>query len=393
MNSFKNFTIASSYFMRGKTVFVSNDGLFDIVPTKKKINANSISFGGHHPYVARGEGSNGIRGYIDFDEEYLNPANTISFGQDTATMNYQTDAYFTGDKIQIFKLNEKYGDLTERVALYLIAAMKKAFSTFAWGQSSFALDVISYIEIPLPVDDNGSLDIRHMQDRIAELEQDRIAELEAYLKASGLDDYELTDEDREVLSLSTKCASDETDTLGADSQNGQIRLKKFALGDLFESSTGNTDLQQKDVNGKGQYFVNSGVDNRGIKGRTDKPARIFPANTITIDFWGNAYYRDFEYKMATHNHVFSLTGDVIRGKYAGMYLVGILSKLPILFSYNNMATWNKLKVLEISLPITKSGDIDFDYMERYIRAIEKLAIADVVKYKDKVIETTKKIVA
>lgn len=110
-----------------------------------------------------------------------------------ATMNYQTDAYFTGDKIQIFKLNEKYGDLTERVALYLIAAMKKAFSTFAWGQSSFALDVISYIKIPLPVDDNGSLDIRHMQDRIAELE--------AYLKATGLDDYELTDEDREVLSL------------------------------------------------------------------------------------------------------------------------------------------------------------------------------------------------
>lgn len=97
--------------------------------------------------------------------------------------------------------------------------------------------------------------------------------------------------------------------------------------------------------------------------------------------------------MATHNHVFSLTGGVIRGKYAGTYLVGILSKLPILFSYNNMATWNKLKVLTISLPITKSGDIDFDYMERYIRAIEKLAIADVVKYKDKVIETTKKIVA
>ena len=64
MNSFKNFTIASSYFMRGKTMFVSNDGLFDIVPTKKKINANSISFGGHHPYVARGEGSNGIRGII-----------------------------------------------------------------------------------------------------------------------------------------------------------------------------------------------------------------------------------------------------------------------------------------------------------------------------------------
>ena len=31
--------------------------------------------------------------------------------------------------------------------------------------------------------------------------QDRIAELDAYLKATGLNDYELTEEDKEVLSL------------------------------------------------------------------------------------------------------------------------------------------------------------------------------------------------
>lgn len=152
------------------------------------------------------------------------------------------------------------------------------------------------------------------------------------------------------------------------------------------------DLQQKDINGKGEFFINSGVENRGIKGRTDRPARVFPANTITVDFWGNAYYRDFEYKMATHNHVFSLTGDVIRNGLAGMYIVGILSKLPKLFSYNNMATWNKLKNIEVSLPVTLNGDIDFDYMERYIRAIEKLAIADVAKYKDKLIATTRRVV-
>ena len=164
------------------------------------------------------------------------------------------------------------------------------------------------------------------------------------------------------------------------------------MGTLFASSTGDVDLQQKDINGKGEFFINSGVENRGIKGRTDRPARVFPANTITVDFWGNAYYRDSEYKMATHNHVFSLTGDVIRNRLAGMYIVGILSKLPKLFSYNNMATWNKLKGIEVSLPVTLNGDIDFDYMERYIRAIEKLAIADVAKYKDKLIAATKQVV-
>ena len=237
------------------------------------------------------------------------------------------------------------------------------------------------------------IDWQYMQERIAELEQECIAALDTYLRVTGLDDYELTGEDRKVLSLYTKCASNEANNLEADSQDRRIRLRKYALGDLFEASTGDVDLQKKDINGKGQYLINSGVDNRGIKGRTDRPAKIFPANTITIDFWGNAYYRDFEYKMATHNHVFSLAGNVIKNKHVGMYIVGMLSKLPMLFSYDNMATWNKLKVLEISLPVTIAGDIDFDYMEHYIRAIEKLAIADVVKYKDKMIATTKQVIA
>ncbi|MBO7664944.1 MAG: hypothetical protein J6S33_00115 [Aeriscardovia sp.] len=62
------------------------------------------------------------------------------------------------------------------------------------------------------------------------------------------------------------------------------------------------------------------------------------------------------------------------------------------FSYDKKATWDRVKVCEITLPVTSDGDIDFDYMERYICAIEKLAIADVVKYKDKLIETTRQIV-
>lgn len=37
------------------------------------------------------------------------------------------------------------------------------------------------------------------QERIAEIELERIAEIDAYLVASGLDDYELTDEDKETL--------------------------------------------------------------------------------------------------------------------------------------------------------------------------------------------------
>lgn len=177
---FKEFKLASSYFKNGKEVKVSTDGIFNITPTKKKINANTISFGGRYPYVARGESQNGIRGYINFDENYLNPEKTISFGQDTATMFYQPKAYFTGDKIQVFSLNSKHGELNEKIATYLITAVRKALVNFAWGQSSFALEVISELNVMLPVDKYARLNLNYMENYIRAIEKLTIKDVVEY---------------------------------------------------------------------------------------------------------------------------------------------------------------------------------------------------------------------
>ena len=145
---------------------------------------------------------------------------------------------------------------------------------------------------------------------------------------------------------------------------------------MFSAQTGDTDLQQKDINGKGAYFINSGVEAQGIKGKTDRKAKIFKSNTITIDFWGNAYYRDFEYKMATHNHVFSLSGDIIKNRNIGLYLVSTMSYMKKAFSYNNMGTWTKIKEQCIHLPVTKTGGLDFAFMESRIREMEESRIRE-----------------
>ncbi len=130
--------------------------LFDICSTKKKFNANCIKFGGKYPYVARSSVNNGIRGYITENEKYLNNANTISFGQDTATIFYQEEPYFTGDKIKIFTYREK--ELNKNLACYLITAMKKAFQNFSWGQTSFDEKILNNIEIKLPISNDGFID-------------------------------------------------------------------------------------------------------------------------------------------------------------------------------------------------------------------------------------------
>lgn len=377
--------------------------LFDIHPTTtyKMNNADLFKTKGRTPVLSNTSTNNGISGYCGLSP--TEKGKIITFSDTTIgaeTMFYQEEPFIGFSHVQGMYPYQP-DKWNKNAFLYVISCIRKAAGK-GWSYAvKFTRKKVLEIQIELPVikvaESNykyspDDIDYQYMQERIAELEQERIAELDAYLLASGLDDYKLTAEDRETLSLSTESAFDETNASENNCKNGQITFKKFSLKNLFTSSTGNVDLQQKDINGKGCYFINSGLDNCGIKGKTDKPAKIFPPNTITIDFWGNAYYRDFEYKMATHNHVFSLAGDVIKNKLVGLYIVGTLSKLPKLFSYNNMATWNKLQALEIILPVTSTGDFHFEYMEKYVRVVEKLAITDVVKFKDKVIATTKQVI-
>jgi len=180
------------------------EDLFCIQTPKRKFDANKIQFGGQYPYVARGDKNNGIRGYINESTQYLNDENTISFGQDTATMFFQRDKYFTGDKIKIFKPINFC--LNSRLANYIIASMRRGFSNFAWGSSSFNVGILKEVKIILPTL-GGKINFSFMEkfieelerERVEELERERVEELDAYLAVTGLKDYKLTEKEKDAL--------------------------------------------------------------------------------------------------------------------------------------------------------------------------------------------------
>lgn len=153
--------------------------------------------------------------------------------------------------------------------------------------------------------------------------------------------------------------------------------RNFKVSDLFEGMTGDVDLQNKDIDGKGEYFINSGVQNQGVKGRTSRPARIFEAETITVDFLGNAYMRDFKFKLATHNHVFALKEKEEMPRNVKLYIVSILSKLASRYSFDNMLTLPVLYDTVIQLPCLSNGMPDYDFMSNYIAEIKERTLHSV----------------
>ena len=158
-----------------------------------------------------------------------------------------------------------------------------------------------------------------------------------------------------------------------------VEWGEYRLGDLFTSQNGDFDIQKSHINNKGIYVVTAGLNNNGILGKSDIKAKVFEKNTITIDMFGNAFYRHFNYKMVTHARVFSLIPNFFITNRQGLFLVNSLYYLRNEFGFDNMCSWEKIKLKNIQLPV-KNNEIDFDFMESFIAELEAERIAELEAY-------------
>lgn len=79
-------------------------------------------------------------------------------------------------------------------------------------------------EITLPINKNGDLDINFMASFIMELERGNIEELEAYLLATGLNNYELTEDEKSILIILKKLSGE---NLKSSRYLKELRLKNY----------------------------------------------------------------------------------------------------------------------------------------------------------------------
>ena len=290
--------------------------------------------------------------------------------------------------------------------LYLACALNKAVrdnhdwsNKAGWNHikdDAFELPVIPSSD-PSHTYTPADIDWQYMRDRIAELERDRIAELDAYLKVTGLDDYTLTDEDKKILSNAT-----------------QYEFKEFKVKDVFDVSPVNritepnkSYIPDDEIIGQGGNtpYIAAISKNNGITGYSYRePNNMGDCVTLstTAASPDTVFYQPDAFIGRQQMSAFRRKDGNPLGYGCGIYLATLVRKLTIGFNYGNKLTNDFLKNATISLPVIKSSDpnhkytvddINWQYMEHYIRAIEKVVIADVVRYKDRVIEETRKLVS
>lgn len=340
---------------------------------------------GKIPFVMAGITNTGVVNYIS-NPVAVFPRNSITidiFGN----AFYRDYAFGAGDDTGVYWNDEI--EYSKETMLFFTIAMQKALSgKFFYGKKLRSSQSF-YLKMKLPVKD-GKIDFDFMESfiaeiearRIAEIEAQRIAEIEAYLSVTGLKNYTLTEEEQKAIrDFST------------------LKWGGVKLGCLFEiNPTKYYRLSNEEImlnGGTTPLVSNQSVDN-GVMGFSSfKP--LNKGNTITCsdttvgadtmfyqskDFIGYSHIQHFVPKFTPFNRAIATF---------------IISSCRIAtsnkkYDYGHKFNREEMKKTVIQLPI-KNGKPDYDVMETFISAIQKLVIKDVVLNADKKIEATKRIVA
>ena len=342
------------------------DKIFEISGSKTtpKLKLEEIGLG-KFPYVTTQATSNGIAGFYNFWTEKDNCITIDSAVLGTAF--YQKENFSASDHVEIlrpkFKINEKvalyFATLLNRMARVLDYSYGKKRSQKALKNEKILLSTLG-----------GEINFSFMEKFIEELD--------AYLAVTGLKNYELTDAEKSALAK-----FDEFDKWGGVA-------KEFNLKKLFGSSTRGKRLKSSDRLDGNLPFVTAGEADMGISAFISNDVEIFKENTITIDMFGSSKYRNYKYEADDHVAVVHTEN---LPKHAAIYVATAIHKVANAgqFSYARNFYAKDADELNILLPVL-NGEICYEFMNDFIKAIEKLVIKDVVLWADKKIETTKKVV-
>jgi hypothetical protein len=253
---------------------------------------------------------------------------------------------------------------------FILSIIKKQFDFF--GYATGMSDIIN-LKILLPTK-NSKIDFDFMESFIAQLEAERIAQLEAYLVATGLKDYVLTDEEERALG-----------------EFESLKFKEFTYKSIFNKIVQGRRLKKDDQISGNIPFVMAGTTNTGVVNYISNPVASFPQNSITVDIFGNTFYRNYDFGAGDDTGVY-WSDEKNYSKETMLFFVTSMEKSVFgKFSFGDKLRSSQSLNFKMQLP-TQNNQPDYAQMETFISAIQKLVIKEVVLYADKKIATTKSVV-
>lgn len=340
---------------------------------------------GKLPFVTAGEAEMGISAWIGNDV-HVYPENTVTIDM-FGSAKYRNYQYGADDHVAVVHAES----WPKFAVLYLAAAIHKSSHAgqFDYSRNFYASDADELI-ISLPtiiIEGKPQIAFDFMEKFVATLHAERVATLHAYLMATGLNDYTLTDDEHDAL-----------DSLDAVAW-GQFKIEDVLVWQRNISELNPLHLDSLTVSAEKKYpFYGQATTNNGIieyrhlnddvlNNKLGKPTILIHSNNQ------NTVYLDSPFYLKDGHGATSVLQSEHLNKMTAQFLMGSIKKVILQkYSYNAKATKIELKNTVINLPIKSDNTPDYDCMTLFVIAMQKVVIKNVVDHFDMRLEATSKII-
>ena len=307
-----------------------------------KCRLNGIS--GIIPYITRTDTNNGWEMFVGNQNNYqIDEGNVITIGLDTQSVFYQLVPFYTGQNIQVLssiKLN-KY------VALFILPLLKIQMRKFNWGGNGATLGRLKRLRIMLPTNEKNEPDFAFMEAYMRNVEQIVLKRHKDYLTSV------MPSQEPEKVSIDGK------------------KWKAFFMNEVFDIKS-SVRLTKDDMVVGNRPFIGASDSNNGVTAFVGNTNNSLDSNVLGVNYNGSVVHNFY------HPYEAIFSDDVKRlhfkhykdDKYAYLFVKQAILQQKSKFEYGYKFNGERMKRQQILLPITISGEPDYDFMSAYMKRLE-----------------------
>lgn len=337
------------------------------VKISKSVDKGGLEFAedGEYDFIGRTPLNNGIQGTLNKLKFEANQEGTYSIAQiGMHVCQYRERKWYASQNLFVLTpFTEK-----SHKANKFIATVITRYLDCAYGEDTYAtyptIKTLPLLKIKLPVDKTGQPDWAYMESYTANLET-KVAESMTLLQAA---------KNAEKKKVDTR------------------EWGEFRVGELFDIKHPAARSEKKYCEGEINY-VSSGAFNNGVANKLmPLPNELLDrGGCITVSpLDGSSFYQeeDFLGRGGSGASISILYNSHLNRNNA-LFICSVIRSSANGFGYTDLLNGENLKSLTIKLPVDKTGQPDWEYMEEYMRKVEKKA-NDVLNFLDR-ISTRRKI--
>lgn len=336
------------FFIGGK------EGIFDIKATKSGIDKNKLNVEkGNIPYITRSDMNNGINLFVtnEQNKKYkMEQGNAITIGLDTQTVFYQANPFFTGQNIQVLRRD----NLNENISMFIIPLIKIQMKKFNWGGNGATLTRLNRTKIMLPIDKFNNPNWAFMEEYIKERNLKQRKEIKDYYKNRLLD-----------LVITPEILTD-------------IEWREVFIEEVAEIYSGKDIYEKERIIGDTPY-ITATANNNGIGYFIGNNNKTLASECISVNRNGSVGYAFYHNYEALYSNDTRKLIPFRKNKYTALFITHAITSQKDKYGYGYKMGTGRLKRQKIMLPFS-DGEINYNYMENFIKNIEQKQIENILKY-------------